>query len=389
MNGDKTTELAELARSEITLGRIVGEGGFCTVSLVVSVDIDDVYDTSEKQAKIRQTFARAANQGTSRSEGGNYVMKALRHDLDTEEYSKGVVDLAIEAEFLKVLQHKNIICMRAIANCDPREAKFFVVLDRLVTTLELKFNHWRKIVEENTGVWWPIAGYCCAKAPVLHLMWKERIGAAYDIAQAIQYLHRLNIVYRDLKPENIGFDDSGELKLFDFGLAKRLDGVEKVEDGQYRLTGNTGSLRYMANEVALDQPYGLSVDSYSFGIIFWQICSLTTPFAKMGQSVHAEAVVRGNARPSPDHSWPMSWVDLMVTCWDADPSARPDFDAIVASLAERVAELDEEEGVIPTRTNEIKAKKKKKDVAPANQVLDFDTRISVDGSTRRVDADFV
>lgn len=179
------------------MGRVVGEGGFCTVSLVVSVDLDEVYETSEDQAGIRRAFARAANQG-SRSEGGKYVLKALRHDLDPEEYSKGIVDLAIEAEFLKVLTHQNIISMRAMGNCDPRETKFFVVLDRLVATLEAKFNYWRKIVEENTGFWWPIAGYCCAKTQVLHQMWKERIGAALDIAQAIQYLHQQNIVYRDL-----------------------------------------------------------------------------------------------------------------------------------------------------------------------------------------------
>jgi serine/threonine protein kinase len=179
------------------LGRAVGEGGFCSVSIVLSIDLDEVYDTSETQAKIRKTFARAANEG-GRSNGGSYVIKALRHDLAPEEYSKGVLDLAIEAEHLKVLQHKNIICMRAMGNCDPRESRFFVILDRLVATLELKFNYWRKIAEENTGVWWPIVGYCCAKAHMLHHMWKERIGAAYNVAQAIQYLHHLKIIYRDL-----------------------------------------------------------------------------------------------------------------------------------------------------------------------------------------------
>ena len=39
------------------------------------------------------------------------------------------------------------------------------------------------------------------------------------------------------KPENIGFNADGELKLFDFGLAKQLNNAEKLSDGSYRLTG--------------------------------------------------------------------------------------------------------------------------------------------------------
>ena len=35
------------------------------------------------------------------------------------------------------------------------------------------------------------------------------------------------------------------------------------------MTGNTGSVRYMAPEVALDLPYNHSVDVYSFSILVW------------------------------------------------------------------------------------------------------------------------
>lgn len=37
--------------------------------------------------------------------------------------------------------------------------------------------------------------------------------------------------------------------MFDFGLAKRITNANKAEDDLYNLTGNTGSLRYMAPEV--------------------------------------------------------------------------------------------------------------------------------------------
>ena len=83
---------------------------------------------------------------------------------------------------------------------------------------------------------------------------------------------------RAQKPENIGFTKEGVLKLFDFGLAKELKPHRRLPDGTYQLTGNTGSRRYMAPEVAGVRPYNLSVDAYSFGILLWELSALEKPF---------------------------------------------------------------------------------------------------------------
>jgi serine/threonine protein kinase len=45
---------------------------------------------------------------------------------------------------------------------------------------------------------------------------------------------------RDLKPDNLGFNASNETKLFDFGLAKRLEPSIQTDNDLYLLTGNTG-----------------------------------------------------------------------------------------------------------------------------------------------------
>lgn len=373
--------------SEITLGRMVGQGGFSVVCKIERIDLQDVFDTGEAEHKRRSHFAASTREA-------HYVLKTLRTDLPEEEYVKGIVDLAIEAEFLSVLDHPNVISMRALANSDPHESKFFVVLDRLTMTLDLKFEKWRKVVGKHSGIWLPCCGYCCcAQAEFLYQTWLERMIAARDIAKAIEYLHSQKIVYRDLKPDNLGFDANGTLKLFDFGLAKRLQEGDKMESGAYMLTGNTGSLRYMAPEVARNEPYNLRVDAYSFSILFWQICSLQTPYAGFSTKQHAEQVVAGGRRPKPDYSWPGSWSDLMVQSWHADPTQRPDFSTISSFLREQVEELEAHEGEVPSRTKEIKAKKKKKKqlVAAAGERLDVDTRLSTkdDTTSRRHDADVV
>ena len=340
------------------------------MSEIVAVDLDDVNDTEEADTQRRKELARNINQNRA------YVLKMLRTDLPVEEHIKGVTDLAIEAEFLRTLSHPHIIQMRAMANTDPRESRFFVILDRLNGTLDKKFNYWRKLVGEASGRWFPLCGYCCAKAPQLHAVWKERLHVARDIAKAIEYLHANNIVYRDLKPDNLGLNESGKIVLFDFGLAKRLDGISRDENGCYLLTGNTGSLRYMAPEVALDHPYNETVDAYSFGILFWQICSLQTPFAGYNQRMHDEKVVQQSLRPNPHRSWPYSWSSLMEACWATDISKRPSFRDIVVQLEEVVQLLEQEDGIVPSRASEIKAKKKRKTIKDVT--LDADTRLSGD-----------
>ena len=215
---------------------------------------------------------------------------------------------------------------------------------------------------------------------------------AVEIILAFEYLHSSEIAYRDLKPDNIGFDNHGEIKLFDFGLAKRITSdIEKSDDGMlYHLTGNTGSLRYMAPEVARGEPYDQRVDTYSFGILFWQICSLSTPYAGYSTKLHAERVVRQGHRPKPDKSWPSSWSDLMKRSWSQLLAERPNFDEIVVFLDEELEDMRNNEGEVPSRAREIKAKKTRK--TPARERLDVDTRISTDQdepNIKKHDASFV
>ena len=140
-----------------------------------------------------------------------------------------------------------------------------------------------------------------------------------------------------LPPHKSGFDKRGILKLFDFGLAKELKSHRRLANGTYQLTGNTGSRRYMAPEVAEVKPYNLSVDAYSFGILLWEICALEKPFSGFTETTHRELVVVGGGRPEicpyGAHSfWPAELQDLITRCWHQDLFERPSFTVVLNQL---------------------------------------------------------
>lgn len=91
---------------------------------------------------------------------------------------------------------------------------------------------------------------------------------------------------------------NGCVKIIDFGLATA---VRKSSPGStktlYPLQGCTGSLRYMAPEVALSQPYNEKADIYSFGILLWQIGTGKLPFAGFSLEKLVIQVIQGGLRP--------------------------------------------------------------------------------------------
>jgi hypothetical protein len=112
----------------------------------------------------------------------------------------------------------------------------------------------------------------------------------------------------------------------------------------YKLTGNTGTLRYMAPEVAVGKPYHHSVDTYSFGIIVWQVLTGSVPFRDLGRKKYYEKVVYGGLRPSLDPQLPTRFRSLLERCWHSDQNVRPKFSQVLQVLDDLLAEQERVEG---------------------------------------------
>jgi serine/threonine protein kinase len=116
------------------------------------------------------------------------------------------------------------------------------------------------------------------------------------------------VLHRDIKPDNIGWTADGTIKLFDFGLCAVVLGKDSSRlqyNRGYRMTGNTGTLRYMAPEVALNEPYHNGVDVYSFAVVVWQVLAGQIPFKEMGKRKYVERVLHALDR----HGYPMSLME--------------------------------------------------------------------------------
>ena len=98
------------------------------------------------------------------------------------------------------------------------------------------------------------------------------------------------------------------------------------------MTGETGSLRYMAPEVAKNSKYNHKADCYSWAILSWQIMTKRTPYSSMGvKDYHAQVVNNGFRMVIPPN-WPQGLAALIKEAWDPDNRKRPNFSVIVARL---------------------------------------------------------
>jgi serine/threonine protein kinase len=129
-----------------------------------------------------------------------------------------------------------------------------------------------------------------------------------------------------------GFTLDGTVKLLDFGLAKVVDDATVDSDEVYMMSGETGSLRYMAPEVADGLPYNHTADVYSFGIILWELNASKKPYEGLNRELFYERIVHGGERPPIGRKWPIELSSLMSECWDADMFNRPKFRDIVKRL---------------------------------------------------------
>jgi serine/threonine protein kinase len=163
-----------------------------------------------------------------------------------------------EAETIALLNHPHIC---TIYDVGDHEGRAFIAMER-VEGVNLKTHMARKTLSTP-----------------------EVVDIALQVTRALEAAHAKGVVHRDIKPGNVMVSDAGQVKVLDFGLARRFRGVEAAAAGLPGLEGSTipgrplGTANYMAPERILQMPLDPRSDLFSLGVVIYEMATGRLPFA--------------------------------------------------------------------------------------------------------------
>lgn len=114
----------------------------------------------------------------------HYALKKIRTNLLDSMEACGRIDLAVEAQFLTTLQHRHIVSLHGVGE-EPVNRDFSIVMERIDRTLVGEMDTWRGRKERLKGS----NQSRRVKRIALKSFFNDRIGIAYQLTLALNYLH--------------------------------------------------------------------------------------------------------------------------------------------------------------------------------------------------------
>ena len=155
---------------------------------------------------------------------------------------------------------------------------------------------------------------------------REIIPIGIQIAQALEAAHARRVVHRDIKPANIMLDRRGQVKVLDFGLAKRYaqDGSSDTQAFSSALTQTgtfIGTPHYMSPEQVLGREVDHRSDIFSLGVVLYEAVAGQRPF--LGNTVGETINNVVNQKPAPPGLGRPSTLDnIILKCLEKNPQQR-------------------------------------------------------------------
>jgi serine/threonine-protein kinase len=100
------------------------------------------------------------------------------------------------------------------------------------------------------------------------------MGIARQICRGLQAAHEEGIIHRDIKPQNVLVDQKGQVKIMDFGIARRAEAAEAMTSAGIIV----GTPHYMSPEQVQGKNLDSRSDIYSMGVMMYEMLCGVKPF---------------------------------------------------------------------------------------------------------------
>ena len=180
-----------------------------------------------------------------------------------------------------------------------------------------------------------------------------------QILEGLSYAHKKKVIHKDIKPQNIMLDESGMIRIMDFGIA------ESVHSSMSRLknTGSSGTLVYMSPEQLRGKDVGKEADIYSLGATLYELLSGNPPFYR--GDIYNQII---NEKPVELKGISEYFNSIILKCLEKEKTKRfPDCEEFRKALLNKEKAVDEikaedlKKAKIKTITNEQKEKSQSND----------------------------
>lgn len=144
------------------------------------------------------------------------------------------------------------------------------------------------------------------------------VGLALQVARGLEHAHERAVIHRDIKPANLMVGDRGDLRILDFGVARR-HGSTLTELGVA-----LGTLAYMSPEQLQGNPVDARTDLWSLGVVLFEMLAGRRPFQGETDGALWGAIV-GHPAPKPStlrSDTPQALEVVVLRCLAKDPAER-------------------------------------------------------------------
>eukprot|EP00039_Didymoeca_costata_P008640 m.114519 g.114519 ORF g.114519 m.114519 type:complete len:463 (+) comp14170_c0_seq4:223-1611(+) len=268
----------KLERSNLILDELLGQGAFGKVYRGVA------YEDRESQDPGPKTYIEVA-------------VKELKQGLT----GKARVHFLQEADLLTQFSHENIVgIIGAVLGSDP----LWIVLELCQHSLLWYLRNNREGIEDKLRLCQEVANGCC-------------------------YLAGRLFVHRDLASRNVLTTTGGHCKIADFGMSCPL----ASDSDYYKSSGGRIPIRWSAPECINYRKYSVASDVWAYGIVCHEIFSNgDIPYGRVPGRVIAEMISQGAHLNAPEHCPGAIYIEIMLRCWEYQPSKRISFPDILSTL---------------------------------------------------------